>query len=581
MSRLDLSTTAAGRELAPRAGDASATIHVPVSACFYEEMIEGLTRGNELMLRLAEFPPIYESGVRYRKEAEDTWRHADDVLCSGWGDCEDLAAWRAAELRVSGEDPDARVLVYRSGPRRFHAVVAMGDGRIEDPSLLLGMKVSEARRRQLPRWEGQTEMDDTTPRQFAACSGCSAGSCANKVQAAGEDILCRGAVGEAGALLTDPPGTSGFWSRVRGLARPRVPRLPGASLTRRLPGSSYLQRVPGMSVMNRLPGVSGEPDDGAGDEGMLGADEGAGIDDYAAAQDQMLLGDGSEGYGSDGEEYSTAGEADGTGDDGYGDGYGDDYGDGYADDYGDGYSEDAAPAEAAPAQGGGPNALERAASATGGAIKDAAQNVWGVVKNLAAPVGSAVRIATAPISLVAQGSKKIEKWANAPVKGLKKIFSFLGGVDAVMPEQVGIVDDDDYVPGDELFWEGEEGGDEEIAIPPESQRPRFRTEQVGPGVWQGQVILPTKEPGKAVTLTTTPAPDESSALERMYNLSKSAAGTPAMMALMNPLAFTTLMLLRGGSKLGSPLKAVGSGITTAAKYVGRGAESIAKSAASW
>jgi hypothetical protein len=84
-------------------------------------------------------PPLYESGVVYKDEPRDVWRHAVDVLGEKWGDCEDLAAYRAAELRVSGEDPDAAVTVYQSGPGRYHAVVARSGGVLEDPSRALGM----------------------------------------------------------------------------------------------------------------------------------------------------------------------------------------------------------------------------------------------------------------------------------------------------------------------------------------------------------------------------------------------------------------------------------------------------------
>lgn len=84
-------------------------------------------------------PLLYEAGVSYRDEPRDVWRHAIDVSTEGWGDCEDLAAYRAAELRFSGEDDAARVAVYQSGPGRYHAVVARGDGSIEDPSKVLGM----------------------------------------------------------------------------------------------------------------------------------------------------------------------------------------------------------------------------------------------------------------------------------------------------------------------------------------------------------------------------------------------------------------------------------------------------------
>lgn len=88
----------------------------------------------------AGFPGLYESGVFYRPEkATEDWLTVPDVLERGHGDCEDLAAWRAAELRVSGEDPMARAVAYRSGPRLWHAVVERANGTVEDPSLVLGM----------------------------------------------------------------------------------------------------------------------------------------------------------------------------------------------------------------------------------------------------------------------------------------------------------------------------------------------------------------------------------------------------------------------------------------------------------
>ncbi len=87
-------------------------------------------------------PPLYRSGVRYQREVgTERWLTPSQVMAMGRGDCEDLAAWRAAELRVHGEDPDARARVIRSGPRTWHAVVERGDGRLEDPSRELGMGV--------------------------------------------------------------------------------------------------------------------------------------------------------------------------------------------------------------------------------------------------------------------------------------------------------------------------------------------------------------------------------------------------------------------------------------------------------
>jgi hypothetical protein len=108
--------------------------------------LAGLQALAELELAGGGFPPVYQSGVRYRREprGSERWQTPSQTLQRGEGDCEDLAAWRAAELRVSGEDPAARAVVVRSGPRTWHAVVARGDGSFEDPSAALGMSHTES-----------------------------------------------------------------------------------------------------------------------------------------------------------------------------------------------------------------------------------------------------------------------------------------------------------------------------------------------------------------------------------------------------------------------------------------------------
>jgi hypothetical protein len=106
--------------------------------------LEGLVQASSLDLQEGGvhggFPSLYESGVRYEREhGTERWLTPSSVLACGVGDCEDLAAWRAAECRVSGEDPYAVARVMRSGPRTWHAVVQHGDGTYEDPSRVLGM----------------------------------------------------------------------------------------------------------------------------------------------------------------------------------------------------------------------------------------------------------------------------------------------------------------------------------------------------------------------------------------------------------------------------------------------------------
>jgi hypothetical protein len=83
---------------------------------------------------------LYDAGVRYKREraGRERWKTWEELLRDHEGDCEDLAAARAAELRASGE-PGARAFAREVRPGRFHAVVRRADGRTEDPSRQLGM----------------------------------------------------------------------------------------------------------------------------------------------------------------------------------------------------------------------------------------------------------------------------------------------------------------------------------------------------------------------------------------------------------------------------------------------------------
>lgn len=84
-------------------------------------------------------PPLYLSGVRYRREppGREDWIGPVDVYRQRWGDCEDLVAWRVAELREQGTP--ARPYCYQPRPGLVHCVVRLPDGSLEDPSRRLGM----------------------------------------------------------------------------------------------------------------------------------------------------------------------------------------------------------------------------------------------------------------------------------------------------------------------------------------------------------------------------------------------------------------------------------------------------------
>jgi len=85
-------------------------------------------------------PSLYRSGVRYSREpaGRERWQLPSETRALGRGDCEDLAVYRVAELRAAGEK--AKLLLRRSGPRLWHALVLRGDGTTEDPSAKLGMR---------------------------------------------------------------------------------------------------------------------------------------------------------------------------------------------------------------------------------------------------------------------------------------------------------------------------------------------------------------------------------------------------------------------------------------------------------
>lgn len=111
-------------------------------------MLEGLTRIDADQMEGGGLPPLYTSGVRYRSEVtrrngrttvREDWKDARSVIACGHADCEDLASYRAAELRASGVD--AIALPFYVRPGLIHCVVYAPalTSPIEDPSRLLGM----------------------------------------------------------------------------------------------------------------------------------------------------------------------------------------------------------------------------------------------------------------------------------------------------------------------------------------------------------------------------------------------------------------------------------------------------------
>ncbi len=108
--------------------------------------LETLTRLNERLIlsgRVPTFDEALKAGrVKWKPESnpgEEHFDHAGIVLARGWGDCDDLGPWKAASLRVTGEDRGAFSRIVRTGPQTWHAIVNRSNGALQDPSRDAGM----------------------------------------------------------------------------------------------------------------------------------------------------------------------------------------------------------------------------------------------------------------------------------------------------------------------------------------------------------------------------------------------------------------------------------------------------------
>lgn len=112
-------------------------------------LLRALVALNREWLKAApETPALYASGVRYESEPIGTeeWATIPTVLARGVGDCEDLAAWRCAELQARGIAASIEAVQRPSplpGLNVWHVVVRLPGGRIEDPSRRLGMPADQ------------------------------------------------------------------------------------------------------------------------------------------------------------------------------------------------------------------------------------------------------------------------------------------------------------------------------------------------------------------------------------------------------------------------------------------------------
>ena len=87
-------------------------------------------------------PPLYTSEVAYGYEPPGTELVLDWAACTrkGTGDCASLSAWRLANLWQNGDTKARAAVEVRPVSGELHVIVRHGNGTLEDPSFILGMK---------------------------------------------------------------------------------------------------------------------------------------------------------------------------------------------------------------------------------------------------------------------------------------------------------------------------------------------------------------------------------------------------------------------------------------------------------
>lgn len=121
-------------------------------------LLEALTLCNQFYLQEhPETPWMYQSGIVYKLPAQfesgakeggvagyrgEVFRDIPRILENGGGDCDNVASWRAAEIRHRLGVAAKPFITWRKradGGTTYHVCVLWPDGSHEDPSLLLGM----------------------------------------------------------------------------------------------------------------------------------------------------------------------------------------------------------------------------------------------------------------------------------------------------------------------------------------------------------------------------------------------------------------------------------------------------------
>ena len=159
-----------------------------------------LTDVDSAILALYEVPPVYSSGIRYVDAEADQYGPIEDAIwacCAtlvkpGGGNCKCVLAWRLAELRAAGIEPELVIMVRNvkmpdgTIQEQFHCLLKMPTGAVsadhyrgthyEDVSVLLGMWGGhEARRTWCDTKIGCPDQSYAAVMRGACCSSCEVG----------------------------------------------------------------------------------------------------------------------------------------------------------------------------------------------------------------------------------------------------------------------------------------------------------------------------------------------------------------------------------------------------------------------
>lgn len=109
-----------------------------------EALVYGLGAQSFVQMAAGEnIPPLYSGRIVYRREParREDWQSAAETVRRGYGDCEDLVAYRIAELRRAGIPAWPKITAINPQLRHVQLVRRNPDGQwvIEDPSRQLGM----------------------------------------------------------------------------------------------------------------------------------------------------------------------------------------------------------------------------------------------------------------------------------------------------------------------------------------------------------------------------------------------------------------------------------------------------------